>query len=116
ETHRRYRARAAQLREAFNRDFWLEDRGWFALGLDADKVPIDALASNVGHCLWTGILDTDKAEAVAARLMAPDMFSGWGIRTLSEAAVGYHPMSYHVGSVRPHATAIIAAALMRSGS
>src|SRR5207302_10707056 len=76
---------------------------------------IDALASNMGHCLWTGIIDTDKAPIVAERLMATDMFSGWGIRTLSETAVGYNPMSYHCGSVWPHDNAIIAAGLMRYG-
>ena len=110
-----YRDKAHQLKAAFNRDFWLEDRGWFAMGLDGEKKPIDGLASNMGHCLWTGIIDTDKARAVADRLLAPDMFSGWGVRTLSESAVGYNPMSYHVGSVWPHDNAIIAAGLMRYG-
>src|SRR5438132_1488009 len=103
-----YRDKAHQLKAAFNRDFWLEDRGWFAMGLDGEKKPIDALASNMGHCLWTGIVDTDKASLVAERLLAPDMFSGWGIRTLSERAVGYNPMSYRVGSVWPHDNAILA--------
>src|SRR5437588_88638 len=111
----RYRDKAHELKAAFNRDFWLDDRGWFAMGLDHDKHPIDALASNMGHCLWTGILDPDKAQVVAERLLAPDMFSGWGIRTLSESAVGYNPMSYHVGSVWPHDNALIAAGLMRYG-
>jgi glycogen debranching enzyme len=115
ETFTRYRAKALDLKEAFNRDFWVEERGWFAMGLDGEKNQIDALASNMGHCLWTGIVDTEKAPHVAARLLAPDMFSGWGIRTLSEAAVGYNPMSYHVGSVWPHDNALIAAGLMRYG-
>ena len=114
-TAARYRAKAAALKTAFNRDFWLEDRGWFAMGLDCDKQPIDALGSNVGHCLWTGIVDEDKARAVADRLMSPEMFSGWGIRTLSSAMVGYNPVSYHVGSVWPHDNAIIAAGLTRYG-
>ena len=74
---------AAELKERFNRDFWLEDRGWFALGLDARKRPIDALTSNIGHCLWTGIVDDDKVERVAAHLASPEMFSGWGVRTLA---------------------------------
>ena len=59
---------AAELKVAFNRDFWLEDKGWLAMGLDRDKKPIDALSSNMGHCLWTGILDADKADLVAKKL------------------------------------------------
>jgi glycogen debranching enzyme len=114
-TAARYRGKAAALKTAFNRDFWLEDRGWFAMGLDRDKVPIDALASNIGHCLWTGIVDQDKAPAVAERLLSPEMFSGWGIRTLSSEMTGYNPISYHVGSVWPHDNAIIAAGLTRYG-
>jgi glycogen debranching enzyme len=109
------RAKAAELKANFNRDFWLEDRGWVALGLDRDKKPIDALTSNMGHCLWTGILDADKADAVAKRLLSPDLFSGWGIRTLATSMAGYNPISYHRGSVWPHDNAIIAAGLMRYG-
>ncbi len=115
EAHNRYRAKALDLKAAFNRDFWVEDKGWFAMGLDGEKNQIDALTSNIGHCLWTGIVDTDKAPIVADRLMARDMFSGWGVRTLSESAVGYNPMSYHCGSVWPHDSAIVAAGLMRYG-
>ncbi|HEX2065142.1 MAG TPA: trehalase family glycosidase, partial [Acidimicrobiales bacterium] len=111
----RYRAKAAALKEAFNRDFWLEDKGWYAMGLDHEKRPIDALASNMGHCLWTGIVDTDKAPRVAAHLLSPAMFSGWGIRTLGTTMAGYNPISYHCGSVWPHDNAIIAAGLMRYG-
>lgn len=114
-TYQRFSQRAAELKEAFNRDFWLEDRQWFAMGLDADKRPIDALASNMGHCLWTGIVDEDKAEAVAGHLMSTAMFSGWGIRTLASTMAGYNPVSYHCGSVWPHDTAIIAAGLSRYG-
>jgi glycogen debranching enzyme len=109
------RARAAELKAAFNRDFWLEDRGWLAMGLDRDKRPIDALASNMGHCLWTGILDADKAGAVAKRLLSPDLFSGWGVRTLASSMTGYNPISYHCGSVWPHDNALVAAGLMRYG-
>jgi glycogen debranching enzyme len=115
ETAARYRAKAAALKTAFNRDFWMEDRGYFAMGLDADKRQIDALGSNIGHCLWTGIVDEDKARAVADRLLSPDMFSGWGIRTLSSDMTGYNPVSYHVGSVWPHDNAIIVAGLTRYG-
>jgi glycogen debranching enzyme len=110
-----YRAKAAALKEAFNRDFWLEDRGWFAMALDERKRPADALASNMGHCLWTGIVDEDKAARVAAALLGPDLFSGWGVRTLGSSMSGYNPISYHNGSVWPHDNALIAAGLMRYG-
>jgi glycogen debranching enzyme len=114
-TYDRFRAKATQLKAAFNRDFWLEDRGWFAVGLDADKRPIDSMTSNMGHCLWTGIVDEDKARHVAERLISPAMFSGWGLRTLSRDCPGYNPISYHCGSVWPHDNAIIASGLMRYG-
>jgi glycogen debranching enzyme len=110
-----WREKAARLREAFNETFWLPERGWFAVGLDRDKRPIDALASNMGHCLWTGIVDPDKAEMVAERLLSPEMFSGWGIRTLATSMGAYNPVSYHNGSVWPHDNAIIAGGLMRYG-
>jgi glycogen debranching enzyme len=111
----RYRAKAAALKAAFNRDFWLEDRQWFAIGLDRDKSPIDSLTSNMGHCLWTGIVEDDKAQAVARHLLSDEMFSGWGIRTLATSMGGYNPVSYHCGSVWPHDTAIVAAGLARYG-
>jgi glycogen debranching enzyme len=114
-TYDRFRAKAAQLKAAFNRDFWLEEKGWFAVGLDADKRPIDSLTSNIGHCLWTGIVDEDKARRVAEALMSPSMFSGWGVRTLAANSGGYNPISYHCGSVWPHDTAIVAAGLARYG-
>jgi glycogen debranching enzyme len=112
---RRWATRADCLRAAFNRDFWLPDRGWFALGLDRDKRTIDSLASNMGHCLWTGIIDEDKAAAVAEHLLSPEMFTGWGVRTLGSSMAAYNPMSYHNGSVWPHDNALIAAGLMRYG-
>lgn len=115
ETAARFRAKAVDLKAAFNRDFWLEDKGWFAMGLDADNRPIDALASNVGHCLWTGIVDKEKADQVAARLLSPEMFTGWGVRTLASSMTGYNPLGYHVGSVWPHDNAIIASGLTRYG-
>jgi glycogen debranching enzyme len=111
----RYRAKAQDLKTAFNHDFWLEDRGWFALGLDGDKQPIDSLASNMGHCLWTGIVDESKAPQVAAHLLSDDMFTGWGIRTLAKSMPSYNPFSYHAGSVWPHDNAIIASGLIRYG-
>ena len=107
--------RAQRLKEAFNRDFWVDERGWYAMALDGRKQPVDALASNVGHCLWTGIIDEDKADVVAARLVSPEMMSGWGIRTLASSMRGYNPASRHCGSVWPHDAAIVAAGLMRYG-
>ncbi|HEX9467435.1 MAG TPA: glycogen debranching N-terminal domain-containing protein [Acidimicrobiia bacterium] len=109
------RARAAALKVRFNRDFWLEERGWLAMGLDRDKKPLDAMTSNMGHCLWTGILDEEKAALVGARLVSDEMFSGWGIRTLATSMTGFNPISYHNGSVWPHDNAICAAGLMRYG-
>ncbi len=111
----RLSARAARLKAAFNERFWLPERGWFALGLDADKEPIDALASNMGHCLWTGLIDQDKAGAVVERLMSAEMFTGWGVRTLASTMGAYNPMSYHNGSVWPHDNALIATGLIRYG-
>jgi glycogen debranching enzyme len=107
--------RAAELKEAFNERFWLPDRGYFAIALDADKRPVDSCASNMGHCLWSGIVDEDKAAAVAERLLSPEMFSGWGIRTLASDMGAYNPTSYHNGSIWPHDNALIAAGLMRYG-
>jgi glycogen debranching enzyme len=112
---RDWTGRAAKIKVAFNDTFWLPDRGYFALGLDRDKQPIDALGSNMGHCLWTGIVDDDKAGPVADQLLSPEMFSGWGVRTLATSMGAYNPMSYHNGSVWPHDNAIIAAGLMRYG-
>ena len=114
-TYQRYCAKAAELYERFNDDFWLDEHGWYALGLDADKRPIDALTSNMGHCLWTGIVDPEKAPLVVERLMSPKMFSGWGIRTLATSMIAFNPVSYHNGSVWPHDNALIAAGLMRYG-
>jgi glycogen debranching enzyme len=111
----RSRARAAALRTAFNRDFWLAEQGFFAMALDRDKRPVDSIGSNVGHCLWTGIVDDDKAPLVAKRLVAPDMFTGWGVRTLSASMAAYNPTSYHNGSVWPHDTALVVAGLLRYG-
>jgi glycogen debranching enzyme len=114
-TFERYSAKAHVLKADFNRDFWLEERGWYAVGLDAEKRPIDSLTSNIGHCLWTGIVDEDKAARVADHLLAPEVFSGWGVRTLATTMGGYNPISYHCGSVWPHDTAIVAAGLARYG-
>jgi glycogen debranching enzyme len=112
---RMWSERAAALKRAFNDRFWLPERGWYALALDGDKRPVDALASNMGHCLWTGIVDEDKAPQVAERLLSEEMFTGWGIRTLGTSMGAYNPLSYHNGSVWPHDTALVTAGLMRYG-
>ena len=110
-----WNARAAGLKQSFNERFWMPDRGYFALALDHDKRRVDACASNMGHCLWSGIVDDDKAPAVAERLLADEMFTGWGVRTLASDMGAYNPASYHNGSVWPHDNAIVAAGLMRYG-
>jgi glycogen debranching enzyme len=104
---------AKALKAAFVRDFWLDDEGMVALALDGDKKPCRVMTSNAAHCLATGLLDRDQSAALATRLMANDMFSGWGVRTLSTTARRYNPMSYHNGSVWPHDNAIAALGLAR---
>ena len=112
---RHWRERAARLKERFNERFWLPDRGYYAIALDGDKRPVDALTSNIGHCLWSGIVDEDKAGQVAEALLSPSMFTGWGVRTLASDMGAYNPMSYHNGSVWPHDNALVAHGLMRYG-
>src|SRR5918997_1667699 len=108
-------ARAAALRSAFNRDFWVDDAGWFALALDGDNRPVPTLASNIGHCLWSGIVDEDKAAVVAKHLIADDLFSGWGVRTLGASMGGFDPLAPHTGAVWPHDNALCVAGLVRYG-
>jgi glycogen debranching enzyme len=110
-----YQSRAETLKTAFNERFWLPGRGWYAIGLDGDKRPLDALTSNMGHCLWCGIVDDNKAPVVAHHLLDPRRWPGFGIRTLASTMGAYNPMSYHNGSVWPHDGAIAAAGLMRYG-
>ncbi|MCW2540909.1 MAG: hypothetical protein JWN95_2634 [Frankiales bacterium] len=112
---RSWRARAENLRQEFNDRFWLADRGYFAIALDGDKRAVEACASNMGHCLMSGIVDPDKAERVVEHLMSKEMFSGWGIRTLAANMGAYNPESYHNGSVWPHDNALIVAGLVRYG-
>ncbi len=107
--------RAADLKAAFNDKFWLPEKGYFAVALDKDKRPVDACASNMGHCLWLGIVDEDKAPSVVEHLMSPQMFTGWGIRTLASGMGAYNPVSYHNGSVWPHDSALVATGMMRYG-
>jgi glycogen debranching enzyme len=106
---------AAALKERFNRDFWIEDRGYFALALDADGGQVDALSSNIGHLLWSGIADRTKAGSVVRHLMGPQLFSGWGVRTLADTEARYNPVGYHVGTVWPFDNSIIAWGLRRNG-
>lgn len=108
-------AEAHTLRKRFNESFWMEDEKFFAAALDRDKRQVRTVMSNPGHALYCDIVDADKAAALAKRLLAPDMFSGWGIRTMSKSAAAYNPMSYHNGSVWPHDNALIAAGLKRYG-
>ena len=106
---------AVELKSRFNKDFWLNDLDYCALALDGGGKPIDSITSNPGHCLAMDILHPQKATNVAERLCAPDMFSGWGIRTLSSSSPAYNPMGYHVGSVWPHDNSIIALGLRSLG-
>ncbi|MDQ0616717.1 amylo-alpha-1,6-glucosidase [Arthrobacter globiformis] len=112
---RELQERAARLKRRFNEQFWLPDKGYYAVALDKDKRPVDACASNMGQCLWYGIVDEDKVPTVAERLMSPEMFSGWGVRTLASDMGAYNPASYHNGSVWPHDNAVIVAGLLRYG-
>ncbi|TME21054.1 MAG: amylo-alpha-1,6-glucosidase [Chloroflexi bacterium] len=107
--------RATRLYEDFNERFWWEEEGTYYLGLDGNKQPIRSVASNVGHCLANGIVPPDRAERVVDRLMQPDMWSGWGVRTLSAEHPSYNPYSYHLGSVWPHDNATIAGGFRRAG-
>jgi glycogen debranching enzyme len=106
---------AADLKRRFNRDFWVEDGEYFALALDTDGARVDALSSNNGHLLWSGIVDKSKAKAVAGHLMGPRLFSGWGVRTLAEGEARYNPIGYHVGTVWPFDTSFVAWGLRRYG-
>ncbi|MFI6204977.1 glycogen debranching N-terminal domain-containing protein [Streptomyces sp. NPDC051041] len=106
---------AGDLRDRFQRDFWMPEHSFPALALDGDGRRIDALASDAGHLLWSGLLDKEYGELVGRRLLEPDFFSGWGVRTLAAGQPAYHPLSYHRGSVWPHDNALIALGLARYG-
>jgi glycogen debranching enzyme len=108
-------AQAESLRERFEATFWCEELGTYALALDGDKNPCRVQASNAGQLLFTGIVSPDRARRVAAMLLSPAMFSGWGVRTVAVSASRYNPMSYHNGSVWPHDNALIALGLARYG-
>jgi glycogen debranching enzyme len=106
---------AAALRERFNRDYWIEARGHYAIALDGQKRQVDAMSSNVGHLLWSGIVTRERAAMMVERLMAPAMFTGWGTRTMSADDAGYNPIEYHDGTVWPHDTAFVAEGMRRYG-
>ncbi len=111
----RQRYLANWLREAFDRAFWMEDEGFYCLALDGDKRQAKVIASNPGQVLWCGAISEARARRVAERIMEPDMFTGWGIRTLSSREVRYNPMGYHVGTVWPHDNSLIGLGFKRYG-
>ena len=106
---------AEELKRRFNRDYWVEDGEYFALALDPHGRQVDALGSNNGHLLWSGIVDKTKAKAVARHLLGPRLFSGWGVRTLAEGEARYNPIGYHVGTVWPFDNSFVAWGLRRYG-
>jgi glycogen debranching enzyme len=109
----RLERRAADLCERFRRDFWMPERGCHALALDGEKRQVDSITSNIGHLLWSGLLDESEAAATAERLLGQDLWSGWGVRTLGAREDGYNPLGYHTGTVWPHENSLIAAGLAR---
>jgi glycogen debranching enzyme len=111
----RRRGRADELRRRFNEDFWMPERGALAVALDGAKRQVDAITSNMGHCLWTGVVDEALVPDIACWLAGPELASGWGVRTLAPSMTRYDPLSYHNGSVWPHDTAIAVAGLRRAG-
>ncbi|WP_326554467.1 amylo-alpha-1,6-glucosidase [Micromonospora sp. NBC_01813] len=106
---------AADLKRRFNRDFWIAGGNYFALGMDADGNLIDACTSNMGHLLWSGIVERDKARHVAKHLLGRRLFSGWGIRTLAEGDGRYSPVGYHNGTIWPFDNSLAALGLRRYG-
>jgi len=106
---------AAELRRRFGEHFWIAERGFYALALDGQKRRVDSLTSNIGHLLWSGIVDEDKADRVVEHLMDDALFSGWGVRTMAEGEGGYNPIRYHNGTVWPHDNSLIALGLSRYG-
>jgi glycogen debranching enzyme len=109
------RAKAERLFERFNSAFWDDELGFYALALDGDKNKVLTVASNAGHCLLSGIVPAERAKKVKERLMASDMWTGWGIRTLSASHPAFNPYNYQTGSVWPHDNAIIALGFKRYG-
>ncbi len=106
---------AEALKQHFNEAFWIPERGFFALALDGHKRKVDSLTSNIGHLLWSGIADRDKAQNCVRHLMSDALFSGWGVRTMAVGEGSFNPLGYHVGTVWPHDTSIAAWGLWRYG-
>ena len=116
ELAERLEREAGELRERSHQAFWVPERGgYYALALDGDKRPVDSLCSNMGHLLWSGIVPPERLDAVVDALMGDELWSGWGIRTMSSGDAGYNPISYHNGSVWPHDNSLVAAGLARQG-
>jgi glycogen debranching enzyme len=115
ELSSRLEKQAADLKRRFNREFWIADDEYFALALDKGGIQVDALSSNIGHLLWSGIVDKSKAKSIARHLLGPRLFSGWGVRTLAEGEGRYNPIGYHVGTVWPFDNSFIAWGLRRYG-
>lgn len=111
----RWRQRAAELKQRFHEAFWMPRRGFYAIALDGNKQQVDAVSSNIGHCLWTGLIDQQQAPAVVDQLVGEDLFSGFGIRTRSARSSAFNPVSYHNGSVWPHDTVLAAAGMKQYG-
>lgn len=106
---------AEELKRRFEQAFWSDSIGFYGQALDRDRRLVAVITSNPGHCLWSGIVDPVRAGSVVERLVAPDMFSGWGIRTLSSRSLNFNPLSYHNGSVWPHDTSLCMAGMRRYG-
>jgi glycogen debranching enzyme len=106
---------ADDLKQRFNQDYWLPEREFYALAIDGDGRTVDSLTSNIGHLLWSGIADEEKAKACVRHLMGDALFSGWGVRTMATSEGGYNPIGYHVGTVWPHDNSFIALGLERYG-
>jgi glycogen debranching enzyme len=115
ETAVRLEREAAVLRERFDEAFWMPEHGWYALGLDHEKKQIDALASNMGHLLLSGLVPPERIEEVTERLTSGPLWSGWGIRTLAADEVAFNPLEYHDGTIWPHDNSLIVYGLARAG-
>ncbi len=111
----RLESRAHLLRVSFHRDFWMPERGCYAVALDGEKHQVDSLTSNIGHLLWSGLLEEREAAETAERLLERELYSGWGVRTLGSGEAGYNPLGYHTGTVWPHENSLIVAGLARYG-
>jgi glycogen debranching enzyme len=106
---------AAELKQRFNRDFWVKGRRHYALALDGEKHQVDSLTSNIGHLLWSGIVDPPRAVGIVRTLLREDMYTGWGVRSMSSRDKGFNPLEYHNGTIWPHDTAIVAEGMRRYG-